>query len=1262
VVPKIKSAEGEPIELIPPPTAVDAQGASVPTEMTVRGNSLVVTVQHAESDFAYPILVDPDFLNETTEFGAWGADGSGGYGLRNLGSSLNAYSESYRLYGANTHSQWVYTAPGSTAYIAAATFNPVDFLVGGCSNPQPHGYIGLWNGAVNNYVSLGVYSGGNSHSEFQTGWVGSPGTRNAIIGIGSGNESIAIPCYHEIYVGGYTIQEKDPEPPSWNSAPSAPDQWTDTSVIPVSASASDPGLGMKYFNLWTTNSSTGQNEALVGNVVHPCSGLHASPCPYSWSAQITNYNPALLPNGINRMDTVAYDAIGIEHNSAAGPMFIKVDHLKPEISYSGELLSEHPIKYHLNVTGTDGSSSSLATAQSGMKQLRFYVDGQLAGREPETANPPECVNMQEGRNVGSCQFANVGLDFNRSLVGKHTFKIVAVDSLNHESEKTFEVNLPADTTAPTLTPSGPLYTAANGWINAGETSVTALAQDAETGVVEEALYIDGKLVGTPATQECFAGGCSMSHAFNVSLAGYSEGSHTVKLLAKDGAGKTKESSWTVKVDSALPTMGSISAPQVPSGWTPQLEAFNLSYSATDSGSGVKKIEVTRPGVAGTTVKSTPYNSACTGTAASLCSASVEGTTSIITTNMAQGVDTVTVKAYDAFEHVSSSKTLTVDVDREAPTVAPSGPLMTGSSSSLIGLVTKLNLTIKDQGAGVESVEVQLDGEPVEVISLEEMLSGGGSQSCSGESCELKYNFEPVVGEAKAPGLHTAKLVVRDKANHVTTVSHEVTLDSKPPELTLSGPLVEATGETLPTQVENLIAEAKDGEGPYAAGLANLKIEVDGKEVFFESSTATGGTPQEHMWVVDENNNRIQEFNEKGEFVNAFGSGGSGGGQFNHPTAVVLDSKGNLWVTDAGNNRIEEFTEKGQFRKAIGSYGTGNSQFSGPEGIAVDASGNVWVADTDNARIQEFNEKGEFLKVFGTRGSGNGQLIEPTSIATGPGGNVWVTDWGNNKVVEFKPSGELIRQFGTEGAGAGQFKRPDGIVLDGESNVWVGDQNNNRVQEFNEKGEYLGQFGTAGSGAGQFSFGYPMGIGVDSKGALWVSDTGHNRLQKWNPGKSTPSSTPTYISSFGSAGTGNGQFAHPAGNAVDSKGNLWVVDENNKRVEKFNEAGEYQSSFGSSGTGNGQFSRPTDVAIDPKGNLWVTDAGNNRIQEFNEKGEFLKVIGSYGSGNLQFSGPESITVDSKGNVWVGDTYNHRVQELNEKGEFIRTFGTNGSGQG
>jgi sugar lactone lactonase YvrE len=156
--------------------------------------------------------------------------------------------------------------------------------------------------------------------------------------------------------------------------------------------------------------------------------------------------------------------------------------------------------------------------------------------------------------------------------------------------------------------------------------------------------------------------------------------------------------------------------------------------------------------------------------------------------------------------------------------------------------------------------------------------------------------------------------------------------------------------------------------------------------------------------------------------------------------------------------------------------------------------------------------------------------------------------------------------------------------------------------------------------------------------------------------------PTYRSAFGTSGAGAGQFSHPAGIAVDPKGFLWAVDQNNNRVEKFGLGGEYLGSFGTSGTGTGQFGRPTDVAIGANGTLFVADAGNNRIEKFNEKGEFLTKFGSYGSGNGQLSSAETLATDGKGALWVGDTYNARLQKFTEAGEFVKVVGSRGSGPG
>ena len=121
-------------------------------------------------------------------------------------------------------------------------------------------------------------------------------------------------------------------------------------------------------------------------------------------------------------------------------------------------------------------------------------------------------------------------------------------------------------------------------------------------------------------------------------------------------------------------------------------------------------------------------------------------------------------------------------------------------------------------------------------------------------------------------------------------------------------------------------------------------------------------------------------------------------------------------------------------------------------------------------------------------------------------------------------------------------------------------------------------------------------------------------------------TAVYEGALGSHGSGAGDFDHPAGIAAGPEGEIWVVDQNNDRIQEFDASGEFLSQFGSSGSGPGEFGRPTDIAIDSSGNLWVTDAENDRIEKFDTEGEFIKSVGSSGSGNAEFAGPEGIAAD------------------------------------
>ncbi len=417
-------------------------------------------------------------------------------------------------------------------------------------------------------------------------------------------------------------------------------------------------------------------------------------------------------------------------------------------------------------------------------------------------------------------------------------------------------------------------------------------------------------------------------------------------------------------------------------------------------------------------------------------------------------------------------------------------------------------------------------------------------------------------------------------------------------------------------------------------------------------------PKGNLWVLDRENNRVEEFNEKGEYLKAFGTVGSGSGQLKRPCSLALDSKGDVWVADTENTRIEEFNEKGEYLKAFGTAGSEPGQIGEPEGVAVNSHGNVWVSDTYHGRVEVFNEKGEYLKTVGSKGTGAGQIGEPQDLAIDAKGNVWIANWVNSRVNVFNEKGEYVREFGSEGSGVGQLVHPYGIAIDPAGNVWVADTGNNRIDVFGEKGEYETRFGTAGSGTAQFLFSFPVGVTVDGKGDVWVTDTSNSRVQKWV----APSYPPSYLGAFGSAGSGSGQFNHPGNVVLDPKGNLWAIDRGNNRIEEFNEKGEYLKAFGTVGSGAGQLTRPSSLALDEFGDLWVADTGNSRVEEFNEKGEYLKAFGTPGSEPGQLGETEGIAIDSHRNVWVADTYHGRVEEFNEKGEYLKTVGSKGTGAG
>jgi RHS repeat-associated protein len=134
-----------------------------------------------------------------------------------------------------------------------------------------------------------------------------------------------------------------------------------------------------------------------------------------------------------------------------------------------------------------------------------------------------------------------------------------------------------------------------------------------------------------------------------------------------------------------------------------------------------------------------------------------------------------------------------------------------------------------------------------------------------------------------------------------------------------------------------------------------------------------------------------------------GIAGSGNGQFSEPTGVALVG-GELYVTDLGS-RVQEFNEKSEYVTKFGAKGTGDGQFEMAKGIAADpTSGNLYVTDTYNDRVEEFTPSGTYLTEFGTKGTGAAELKEPAGVTVNSSGDVYVADAANNRVEEWRPPG------------------------------------------------------------------------------------------------------------------------------------------------------------------------------------------------------------------------------------------------------------------
>ena len=167
-----------------------------------------------------------------------------------------------------------------------------------------------------------------------------------------------------------------------------------------------------------------------------------------------------------------------------------------------------------------------------------------------------------------------------------------------------------------------------------------------------------------------------------------------------------------------------------------------------------------------------------------------------------------------------------------------------------------------------------------------------------------------------------------------------------------------------------------------------------------------------------------------------------------------------------------------------------------------------------ARLFEFDASGDFVREIG---QGLYGFVFAHTVRVDPMDNVWVVDEGSNMVIKFDPQGRVLMTMGRkpeairipneepetgapapdapvgEGVPGDNFNRPTDVAWDAAGNIFVSDgYGNSRVAKFDKNGKFLKSWGSKGTAPGQFNTLHT--IATDAAGNVYVGDRGNRRIQ------------------------------------------------------------------------------------------------------------------------------------------------------------------------
>ena len=198
-------------------------------------------------------------------------------------------------------------------------------------------------------------------------------------------------------------------------------------------------------------------------------------------------------------------------------------------------------------------------------------------------------------------------------------------------------------------------------------------------------------------------------------------------------------------------------------------------------------------------------------------------------------------------------------------------------------------------------------------------------------------------------------------------------------------------------------------------------------------------------------------------------------------------------------------------------------------------------------------------------------------------------------------------------------------------------------------KFLFAFGEKGDLPGQLN--RPLGVSADAKGNIYVSDTGNNRLQKFTP-------QGQLVSFIGGFGWEKEQFQYPVDIFVYNSLDIYIADYDNNRIERYDKDLNWLTSYYSNENWNAkyQFLFPMSICMSLHGNFFIVDSENDRILKLNASFEPELSFGDYDWGQGVLEEASHIFVSKNDIIYVTDISAHKILVYDYYGNFLFDMGS------